>query len=101
MLLQIIVGKGAITSFFPIAVSPQNVTSVSFVDPSSVFSKPEYDEHVSAVTFNQKVLVGLDEEGEKVYLKDAFVTGHFQEISIGLKLDTDGRIAYDVAMQNT
>ena len=47
-----------------------------------------------------KILVGLNEQGEKYYLEDAFFTGHFQEISIGLKLDTDGRITDEVALKN-
>ena len=100
MLLQIIVGKGSFTSFYPVAVNPKNIVSVSFVDPSSVLNEPDHDEHISAVTFQKKILVGLNEQGEKIYLEDAFVTGHFQEISIGLKLDTDGRIADEVALKN-
>ena len=100
MLLQIIDGKGSICSFFPVAVNPENIVSVSYVNSSSILHTPDWDEHVSAITFKEKILVGIDKEGEKSYLKDAFVTGHFQELSINLGLDTDGRIAYEVAMKN-
>lgn len=100
MLLQVIQGRGAVTSYFPIAVDPKNVASVSFVDPSAILLKPDFDEHVSAVTFYEKILIGLNRDGEKTYLQDCFVTGHFQEISIDLGLDTDGSIADQVAMKN-
>lgn len=92
MLLQVIQGRGAVTSFFPIAVNPNNIVSVSYVDAATILMQPGSDEHVSAVTFYEPVLVGLTREGEKRYLSDVFVTGHFQEISVGLGLDTDGSI---------
>lgn len=100
MLLQVIQGRGAVTRYFPIAVDPNNVVSVSYVDADTILMQPDRDEYVSAVTFYEPVLVGLTEEGEKRYLSDVFVTGHFQDISVGLGLDTDGSIkaqmeAYD------
>lgn len=100
MLLQVIQGRGAMTSYFPIAVNPKNIVSVSFVDAGTILLKPEIDEHVSAVTFYEPLLVGLTRDGEKQYLSDAFVTGHFQDISIGLGLDTDGSIGEQVAMHD-
>lgn len=100
MLLQVIQGRGGVTSYFPIAVDPANVVSVSFVDAATILMQPASDEHVSAVTFYEPVLVGLTRDGEKRYISDAFVTGHFQEISIGLGLDTDGSIAEQIAMRD-
>ena len=100
MLLQVILKKEASTVLYPMAINPKDVVSVVFVEPDTVLRQPESDEHVSAITFNKQILVGLNKQGEKVYIEDAFVAGHFQEISIALQLDTDGRIADEVEMKN-
>ena len=57
MLLQIIVGKGSFTSFYPAAVNPQNVVSVSFVDPSSVLNDPDHENIFQQLHLRKKYLL--------------------------------------------
>lgn len=107
MLLQIIYGNKGRADLHPIAVSLDNVMSVSWVDPRLISRRVEANEHYSVVTFKQPIVIGVDSDNNTEnnyapkFVNHVFVTGHFQDVAIDLGLDTSGRIAYDVASQDT
>ena len=99
-MLQIITGSKSVRHFHPIAVRPDNVIAVCWVDPHKVFIDPKWDEHVTSVTLKDEVVVGVDEDGNVIFAKQLLVTGHFLDISIDLGLDTTGQIAAEKALKN-
>lgn len=101
MLLQVITGNKSVSSFHPIAVHPDNVLAACWVDPRKVFAKPDWDEHVTYVILKEEIAVDLDEDRNATFSKQILVTGHFQEISIGLGLDTTGQIAEELALKES
>lgn len=106
-LLQVANPKAGNWKFHPLAVSPDIVASVVFSPKINIFIEEDTsgsdDTEYSVVTFKKPICVEVILENGEVIKKMAdtvLVTGHFQEVSIALGLDTHGEIQEDIDLRN-
>jgi hypothetical protein len=106
-LLQVATPNPGEWTYHLLTVSPSNVAAVVYSPNIDIHVKEDWsgsaDCEYSVVTFKQPICVRVDIENQQVnhvMASSVLVTGHFEEISIKLGLDTDGKIQEEIFLRD-